>query len=296
MKHAAASHPHLRGLVAMPGDDYHGGPGISKSKLDAFAQSPRHYWLQNENPNRQPEKDTEALIIGAASHCAVLEPDVFTARYIAVPEDAPRRPTKTQREAKKPSDDTRFAIDWWREFETENAARIILTADQMAECLALRDCVYADPDCASLLQLGHAEQSYFAEDEETGLLLKCRPDFLTEGGIFVDLKFVRDASPFGFGRACAQHRYDVQAAFYPHVLDKHFGGFDAPVFAFIAVEKFEHGPICALYYADAEMLTSGRAKVRREIPALAQCYANDKWPGYTVKPMPVQFPNYAKEQ
>ena len=43
-----------------------------------------------------------------------------------VPADAPKRPTKTQLNAKKPSPETLAQIDWWEEFERGDGAREIV--------------------------------------------------------------------------------------------------------------------------------------------------------------------------
>lgn len=278
----------------MTNDEYHRAEGISKSKLDVFAQSPRHYWLKYLNPNKKDEAEKEAFIIGRASHSAVLEPDDFARSYICVPDDAPKKPTKAQLEAVKPSEAAVYSIAWWDEFNESNKDKTILSADQYQECLDLRDCVWSDKTAAGLLRDGLAEQSHFVSDPETGLMLKCRPDFHSTNGIVIDLKFVRDASPNGFGRACANHRYDVQAAFYPDVLGLANGANDL-LFAFIAVEKNECGPVLGIYYADDGMVRSGRNKWRREVNSLAKCYEKDEWPGYTVDGLPVNFPKYAKD-
>lgn len=278
----------------MTNDEYHAADGVSKSKLDVFSQSPRHYWLKYLSPNKKKEKDSEALIIGRASHSAVLEPDDFASRYVCVPEDAPKKPTKAQLEAVKPSEAAVYSIAWWDEFNEANKDKVILTSDQYQECLDLRDCVRSDKTASGLLRDGLAEQSHFATDPETGLLLKCRPDYQTNSGIIVDLKFVRDASPDGFGRACGNHRYDVQSAFYPDVLSLATGENDF-LFAFISVEKNDYGPVLGVYYADDEMVISGRNKWRREVNELAQCQDSNNWPGYTVDGLPVNFPKYKKD-
>lgn len=284
--------PPTPGRHEMTNEAYHAADAVSKSRLDEFAKSPQHFWLKYENPNRAPSEQTEAMLIGSAVHCAVLEPDLFQQRYFSPPKDAPKRPSSTQVNAKNPSADTLIAVAWWRDFQDANKGKDLLTAEQHAECLALRDCVHADNRIASLLADGQSEQSYFAADPETGLLLKVRPDFITGGGVFLDLKVVRDASPWGFGRACAAHRYDVQAAFYPDVLRLLYPD-TRRAFAFLAVEKNEAGPVAAIYYADDEMIASGRAKWRREVSALAVCKKFNHWPGYTPEPQPVLFPKYA---
>lgn len=282
------------GRYSISNEEYQAAPAVSKSRLDEFSKSPRHYYLRYEAPNRPVAEQTDALIIGSASHCAVLEPDLFPSRYVCPPPTAPKRPSVTQLNAKKPSEETVAAIEWWARFNEDHAGKVILTPDQFAECLALRDCVHADKNASTLLEHGDAEQSFFAIDPETELLRKVRPDFITDGGVFIDLKFVRDASPWGFGRACASYRYDVQAAYYPDTVAL---SIDASVseFIFIAVEKNPHGPVCATYYCEPEMIISGRTKYQREIAAMAECRANRRWPGYTPDIQNVLFPTYAMQ-
>lgn len=62
-------------------ENYHGGPGVSKSMLDVLAQSsPLHlYHLRNTaNDNREP---TKAQAIGTAFHALLLEPKEFQKNY-----------------------------------------------------------------------------------------------------------------------------------------------------------------------------------------------------------------------
>lgn len=60
-------------------EDYHSGPGISKSGLDLIAKSPAHYKAVIDGITvREP---TAAQALGTAFHELLLEPDVFWAKY-----------------------------------------------------------------------------------------------------------------------------------------------------------------------------------------------------------------------
>ena len=64
-------------------DQYHSGPGVSKSQLDDIAISPATYIWRKSAP-----VDTEklqALDMGTALHCLLLEPDEFDSRFIKAP-------------------------------------------------------------------------------------------------------------------------------------------------------------------------------------------------------------------
>lgn len=61
-------------------DDYHHGPGDSKSGLDLIAKSPAH--LQAVRTATVERKSTPSQALGTAFHMLVLEPDRFAAEYV----------------------------------------------------------------------------------------------------------------------------------------------------------------------------------------------------------------------
>src|SRR3546814_1967815 len=89
--------PH--GLVEISNDDYHAGPGISKSHLDSIApelgQAPLHYWHKYVNPERERAEPTAAMVLGTAIHTAILEPDLLNQTVVAGL-DIPRRSNRSE--------------------------------------------------------------------------------------------------------------------------------------------------------------------------------------------------------
>lgn len=65
-------------------EDYHAGPGISKSQLDDIAISPAIYQWRRHAP--VDAEKTAALDLGTALHCLLLEPDEFSKRFEIAPE------------------------------------------------------------------------------------------------------------------------------------------------------------------------------------------------------------------
>ena len=63
--------------------EYHSGPGISKSQLDMVALSPALLKWQESAP--VDEEKLQALDMGTALHCLLLEPDEFDKRFIVAP-------------------------------------------------------------------------------------------------------------------------------------------------------------------------------------------------------------------
>lgn len=269
----------------MSGADYHAAPGVSKSRLDAFAEkSPLHYWDRFINPDRLVEERTEAKILGDAIHAAIGEPDTVAHRFVVVPEDAPKRPTKAQLNAKKPSLESQGSIQFWAEFTAEHAGKTILKPDQMATVLACRDACWMDPYIAGLLEGALFEQTYYAIDRETGALIKCRLDGdRLQDGIILDFKSTEDAGPDEFWKSARKYRYAVQDAWYTDVVDQALGAQVVEQFAFIAIEKKRpHG--VGVYFYPAEEVKAAREIARADLRGIAhytKTYGDQRWPTYT---------------
>ncbi len=286
--------PHPLGLVEMTNDQYHAGPGISKSHLDAIAgKSPRHYYQKYLAPDRQRSEPTAAMLQGSAIHSAILEPDMFPTEYVAAPDDAPKRPTSRQVNAKKPSGDTLMAIDFWAEFDAKHRGKTVLDAEAYASCLAVRDAVWSHPVASGLLQGGKSEQSFFAHDEATGELIKCRTDYLHDSGaMIVDVKSTEDASPDGFGKSAANFRYTIQPAWYNKVLDKAFGEHPEH-WVFLAVEKQPPYAI-GVYFIEPDQLARAEIAAARDYARIVEAKRSGNWHDYAVTPMPLALPTWCR--
>ena len=263
-------------------DAYHSGPGISKSGLDDIARSPATYYARHLDPLRPPAKDRSGQLEGTLAHCAVLEPDQFSERYVSVPPGAPRRPTDAQWNAKKPSDDSVVAMTWWRDFTERTAGKLIITDEQRRVALAQAESMRRIPDFAEALAGDStAEQSAFAIDNDTGVLVRCRPDLVyraTRGVVLFDVKTYQSAEPEEFARQVARKRYFVQAAFYTDVYAR-AAAVDVLGFVFIAVET-EYPYLAHALMLDDESLEAGRRAYRRDLETYARCRDADVWPGY----------------
>lgn len=270
----------LNGLVTdLSNEAYHTGPGISKSHLDRIAppNSPLHYWNVYLNPEREPTEATPEMLKGTAIHTAILEPDLFPAQVVESPAFNRRtKDGKAEAEA----------------FAQANAGKIILDPEDYQDCLAVRDAVHRHPLAGSLLRAGKVEQSFFATDPTTGELIKCRPDFLRDDGIMVDLKSTASAAPDEFNRSVWNYRYYVQAPWYLDIPRLLYGE-APPDFVFLAVEKKPPYAI-GVYYLDADYMDRGRLHYRRDINAIAACRARNQWPDFALEIQPLSLPGWAK--
>lgn len=274
----------------MPFDRYLAIDAVSASALRVFARSPWHY------RNRVEIVPTRQILRGTLAHCAVLEPDALSQRYIVVPSDAPRRPTKAQWAAKKPSPESIEAMAWWTDFNAKAAGREIISADEFDVTEMQLDAISANPELASVLEQGHGEVSVFWVDDETGLYCKARPDWvgLTVGCVcdLVDLKSTADESPSGFGRTAARMKYHLQAA---HYMDGFQRASETTVGRFIFAAVTNALPVLAVPYVLTEEIEAQAFNERRELlEQLATCIRTNHWPAYGEGIQLLDFPAYAK--
>lgn len=267
--------------------EYHALRYVSKSHLDEINRSPFHYWSRYLDPNRVIPEPTKAMLLGSAFHTIILEPHLFDKDYIVEPEDAPKRPTAVQRNAKKPSAQTLEAIDFWDKFDEKANKKTLVSFEDFERLSIMKERVFDHPAASTILSMeGKREQSYQWTDEPTGEICKSRPDFHTaDGSLIVDLKTTGDASELGFQKSVHNFRYHVQAGWYLRSLEQ------AKQFAFIAVEsKPPH--LVAVYNASPAMIAAGNRVADQNLALLAECRKSKKWVGYSEKIVDLDLPRY----
>lgn len=225
-----------------------------------------------------PPEPTPALLLGAAVHTAVLQPDLFRQLYARAPE-ADRR-TKAGREA-------------WEAVEAEHPEATILRPEEYDLCIAIRDSVYAHPAARKLLR-GQTEVSAVWRDPWHGVLCKGRFDVIPDGlGVIADMKTARDASPGAFSRTVYANGLYIQGAMY--LMGGRALGLDVDLFAIVAVEK-EPPYAVAVYNVRGEALAAGEEELGRLLETWARCMETGNWPGYPDKAVDITLPPWAWRQ
>lgn len=298
MQDLTAEAPPLYGRMQMTNEQYHSADGISKSHLDVISLDnegcPLEYWDKYLNPDPAPDEETDDKLLGTVFHSAVLEPDLYHATYAVPPLDAPPKPTSRQINAKRPSLDSIFAIEWWDEFRQTHEGKLIIPRDVHETAQAMAAAVRRHPKVGPLFADCEVEQSFFTRDPKTGLLIKCRPDCMPRSGLLVDLKSVLSASPAAFGKSAVNFRYFVQAPWYDDILHDLYG--ESPGYmAFVCVKKTRPYTI-GLYYSDDAMMAAGREQYRKDLDLLAYCKEYNIWPDFGYDASPVQLPGWFKYQ
>jgi exodeoxyribonuclease VIII len=245
-------------------EDYHRADGISKSGLDLILRSPAHYRFAEKR------EATRAMEIGTALHCAILEPERFASEYMLLRNCTDRRASEYKE-----------AVKVWG---TER----VLTGTEADKVAGMQESVRSNPHLSMLAEPGRCELSVFATDPETGVLIKCRFDKLTDGGVAIDLKKTQDIRDFG--KSVANYGYHMQEAFYRDVWEWATGERLAG-FVFAAVEE-QMPHASAPLTLDAEALDIGRMLYRKALNEYAECLNDDEWPGIACEPETIQLPSW----
>ena len=277
----------------LPAAEYHARPEISKHGLDDFHRCPAWFKYRREHP----QETTPALRWGSIVDEAVFTPAEFAASSVVLPADAPSRPTERNRKAKKPSEETIRAIEFWDKFDAANAGKEVVTAEENIALTRTFHSIHGHSSAAKLFDCGERliQSSLFWTDSQTGVAMRARPDMVVRRpeqarDIIVDLKTAVSAAPEDFGKAATNFRYHVQAAIYTAAW-KQITGRDA-AFVFIVVEKAEPY-LVACYVASPRMLATGEKHFRRDLAAYSQCLESGVWPGYSDTIQELELPVWA---
>ena len=261
---------------SIPNDEYHSGPGVSKSILDLVHVAPA---LVQWSRNAPRDEDAVAAVdIGDAFHALILEPDRFKRDFVVAPEFNLR---------------TNAGKSAYAAFVEEAQARPVLRAEHLHQLRLMRESTLAHPYARLLLEEpGDIEASIYWTDPETGLLCRCRPNKrLTRRPIILDVKTCADIERFA--ASIEDYRYHVQDAFYSEGYERHFGEPPAAFVFLVASTSRDAGryPVrCFVLAADDR--SQGRAEFRADLETYADCERRGVWPGIES----ITRPRWAKRE
>ena len=270
-------------IYDMPADLYHQDPAptpsLSASGMKKILQDcPARFWWENRRLNPQFEEEkTKALSIGRAAHTWLLQGELFEREIGVMPAELDLRSNAGKA----------FAA------QTKGEGKTLIRAAEFEEIKAMREAAMRSRLVREALSDGRPEKSLFWQDTETGVWMRCRPDWLPTklAGPVDDFKTSTSAHPGDFERTIEDYGYHVQAA---HTLEgiQAVTGERPEGFRFIVQEKTAPYlvSLCAL---DDEALMWGRRLARRAIRIFATCLERGWWPGYDEGVSTVGLPGYA---
>lgn len=241
-------------------DEYNSIDAVNFSTLKFMAESPLHYIAAK----RTPRKETPALYLGTATHCAVLEPGMFEEEYVVEPEFGDCRNPRNKAER-----------DNWRAI---NEGKKRLSADDFERLTAMSTCVRSHPAASKLLAEGKAETTLTWTDSETGLACKGRLDWLMPDGTIVGLKTTRSNNFRDFQRSVETYGYLLQWSFYQTGYILSHPKAKPPRVIEICVESNAPHDV-VVYEVPQDLLDQGFDELRPLLKRVAECRETGHYPG-----------------
>lgn len=284
-------------LIAEPGaypdidiEDYHRnpnllpGPSLSASGAKTIInKSPFHFWSDSPlNPNPPEREEKPHFAIGKMAHDWLLTPDRIGEKYHITPAGFNESYTK------------KFAAEIEEVKAAREAGKTILKFQEAETVQRVADAIGMNDVAKLAMKGGDTEVTLAWQDKETGVWLRCRPDFLpssvrrgAEVRAVSDLKFMAPeyCSPHGFSNAIRRFGYHLAAAFYFEGIAAIYG--HAPThWIHIIVEK-EFPFSISLYPLPQADIERGKHQMRMAVRRFADCLAADRWPSYADEPTEV---------
>lgn len=231
---------------------------------------------------------SKSLRYGAIFDCLLLTPFQWHHRYAVVPADAPKKPTKAQRNAKKPTPATMEAIAWWDRFLEDHPGEIV-TADENAHVHAAIGRLREDPMISELIESSAKQVMIVGEwHDSSGVTvpLKAMIDVVPSkdhpvfSNSLWDTKTTQNASPHSFSRDAMRFNYALQGAFYLDLFNAATGEMRGD-FGHIVQESFhpyEYRTPPPLL--SQRFLGQGRLLYRRALSIYIKALQSGVWPSY----------------
>lgn len=232
---------------------------MTPEEFDFLRRKPR-----DPNPNYDFGHAAHKMVLGEGSRLAMLDPKVCGH-------------TADGKLAKVPS-----ATSEWKHAaaKARREGKLPIAKSDMEKAQTMAGRVFQHRIAARLLAKGEAEQSIYWHDDDTGVRLRIRPDFLPElpgRPLCIDYKTAVSASKQHFDSAVKSFGYHQQQAFYEDGLAEI--GLTDIGFLFIVQAKTAPYTV-AIRPIEPEAVELGRRQNRRAIELFARCMEEDRWPGY----------------
>lgn len=282
------------GKISAPGiydidiDRYHhdphlcDAPSISSSGLRTLLlECPAKYWAFSPyNPNHFPDESTKALDIGRAAHCLVLGEPEFAKHFYVSPHDVFNKNPGKQ-----------WYDGWKIEVEAGREKRTLLKPDQFETVQAVAAVRRRSAQAMRAFENGLPEQSLIHKDEETGVYLKSRPDWLPHkpaNSFLVEYKSALSIDPRRFSYDAFKYGYHMQGAMQLDAVEAVMGV--KPFGLAHCVQEKDPPYLCELRLFQPDHFDWGRKQYRRALRLFARCMERGEWPSYTSEATFIETP------
>ena len=172
------------------------------------------------------------------------------------------------------------------------AGRVPLLPDSWDIAVAMAESIDGHGLAAGMLRGVH-ERAMFARDEQTGVLLRSKPDAINDDGDLVDLKSTTDTNLDALQKTIERFGYHVQGATYREVaagldiIDRSKSGF-----VLVFVEKTAPY-LVRVIEVDDDAIAAGWKQLRRSLEIYRDCTASGLWPGWDATVETLGLPAWA---
>jgi hypothetical protein len=188
--------------IGMKDRDYRAIPALSNSGIGDLLVQPLTYWDRHFNPDPPPPRETTATVKGSATHCRILQPELYPERYATAlrKEDVPGalvtmddlkdfcEANGLPKTAKRKEDLieriklANLTPPIWEEevrrHAFDNQGKTFLTQEEGNDVESAAAVVIEDAVLSASLSEGYAEVVFVVRDPETGVLLKSMQDYV----------------------------------------------------------------------------------------------------------------------
>lgn len=257
-------------VLGMPNEAYHAAEGISSTDLKRWSNgTPRDwkYW------KTEGVVETEAMKLGSALHCAVLEADEYSKRFAAY--------------------DGRRVGAAYDEFVAEHPNHTILTRNSQDVVDAAVDWLYSKDRLHKVIANGESEVSYFHRDLH-GRIRKARADWfgiLNGVPIILDLKTTWSLDDRHLQKTLASMGYALQGAYYLDVASAcEQQTIDTFAILWVRTTMPIDFRLCVL---GEETIQRGRQLYTQAYDGLTTAIDRNQFPGYPSEPFVLDLPKWA---
>jgi hypothetical protein len=182
------------------------------------------------------------------------------------------------------------------------AGLVPLLRKQHEQVTAMVAAVRAHPTAGALLDgdSGNAEVSLFWADDDTGVLRRCRVDWLTQLAngrtVAVDYKTAESAAPERLPRSFDNFGYHLSAAWYlDGIRALHLDDNEPAAFLHIVQMKTPPYPV-TVTELDANALRIGGLQGREAIEIFQRCTETGEWPAWSDEVVPLSLPRWTERE
>jgi exodeoxyribonuclease VIII len=259
----SSNHPLNKLIPGIPLSEYLKIDAVSSSNLKHAMRSMAHY----KAALTEKKERSDAMEFGSLVHDMLHKREEFWDLAVTEPDVDMR---------------TKAGKETMYEFRAKLGSKsITIPHDWRPHVEGIYKSCMSHPLVKNLILTGSGESTLLTQDPGTGLMMRCRPDFISEKGHAVDFKTTRDAQPIEFERQIfsSKYRWDLQAGMYTQCGNMS-GEFKGDLFIFIGLEKEPPYGI-SVHTIGGRSLEIVHSQWRHIMIKIAECSRSGEWPSYS---------------